>query len=48
MAKSLQRGVVVSDAVARRAAMKLDDLGLHELRGIPAARRLWGMGRAVD
>jgi hypothetical protein len=35
--------VVVSDEVARRAGVTLADLGLHELRGIPVARRLWAM-----
>ena len=43
MAKSLKRPVVVSDEVARRANVTLADLGLHELRGIPQARRLWAM-----
>ena len=43
MAKSLKRPVVVSDEVARRASLTLADLGLHELRGIPQARRLWAM-----
>jgi adenylate cyclase len=43
MTKSLKRPVVVSDEVARRASVTLADLGLHELRGIPQARRLWAM-----
>jgi adenylate cyclase len=43
MAKLLQRPVVVSDEVARRSSFALSDLGLHELRGIPTARRLWAM-----
>ena len=43
MAKSLKRPVVVSDEVARRSTHALADLGLHELRGIPQARRLWAM-----
>jgi len=43
MAKLLQRPVVVSDEVARRASVTLADLGLHELRGIPTARRLWAL-----
>jgi adenylate cyclase len=43
MAKSLKRPVVVSDEVARRSTHSLADLGLHELRGIPVARRLWAM-----
>jgi adenylate cyclase len=43
MTKSLKRPVVVSDEVARRSTRFLADLGLHELRGIPQARRLWAM-----
>ncbi|MGC1344592.1 MAG: adenylate/guanylate cyclase domain-containing protein [Methyloceanibacter sp.] len=43
MSKSLKRQVVVSDEVARRSELTLADLGLHELRGIPQARRLWAM-----
>jgi len=43
MAKLLKRPVVVSDEVARRSELVLADLGLHELRGIPQARRLWAM-----
>lgn len=44
MAKTLRRPIVVSDEVARRAQPRmLADLGLHELRGIPQARRLWAM-----
>jgi adenylate cyclase len=43
MAKTLKRPVVVSDEVARRSSCTLADLGLHELRGIPTARRLWAM-----
>ncbi len=43
MAKTLKRPVVVSNEVARRAKLSLDDLGLHELRGIPQPRRLWAM-----
>jgi hypothetical protein len=34
---------VVSDEAARRSERPLADLGLHELRGIPQARRLWAM-----
>jgi adenylate cyclase len=43
MTKVLKRPVVVSDEVARRATFTLADLGLHELRGIATARRLWAM-----
>jgi adenylate cyclase len=43
MSKSLRRPVVVSDEVARRSAFSLADLGLHDLRGIPTARRLWAL-----
>jgi len=43
MAKLLKHPVVASDGVARRASVALADLGLHELRGIPTARRLWAL-----
>jgi adenylate cyclase len=48
MAKVLKLPVVASDAVAARvaspqASTKLTDLGEHELRGIPSARRLWSL-----
>jgi adenylate cyclase len=43
MSKQLKRPVVVTDEVARRSGLRLDDLGLHDLRGIPTARRLWAM-----
>jgi class 3 adenylate cyclase len=47
MAKVLKREVVVSDAVASRITsaerLALSDLGEHELRGIPLARRLWAL-----
>jgi adenylate cyclase len=47
MAKVLKLPVVVSDAVAVRVALPLapvlSDLGEHELRGIPSARRLWSL-----
>jgi adenylate cyclase len=44
MAKLLAHAVVVSDEVARRArARSFADLGLHDLRGIPKARRLWAL-----
>jgi adenylate cyclase len=43
MSKALHRPVVVSDTVAKRTPLGLEDLGLHALRGIPQARRLWGM-----
>jgi adenylate cyclase len=48
MAKVLKLPVVVSDAVASRvgsllAFSTLSDLGEHELRGIPSARRLWSL-----
>jgi adenylate cyclase len=51
MAKVLKLPVVVSDAVAScvtstLASAELTDLGEHELRGIPAARRLWALGLA--
>jgi adenylate cyclase len=43
MSKALKRPVVVSDEVARRCSYSLADLGLHDLRGIPTARRLWAL-----
>lgn len=43
MSKSLERPVIASDEVARRTEASLDDLGLHDLRGIATARRLWGL-----
>ena len=47
MAKVLKRDVVVSDAVVSRITsaerLALSDLGEHELRGIPSARRLWAL-----
>ena len=50
MAKVLKRDVVVSDAVASRVTpaerLALSDLGEHELRGIPSARRLWALASA--
>jgi adenylate cyclase len=46
MTKALACPIVVSDEVARRSEMPLADLGLHELRGIPSARRLWALNVA--
>jgi len=43
MSKKLERPVVVSHEVAKRSSLTLADLGLHKLRGIPTARRLWAM-----
>ena len=43
MSKTLKRPVVVSHEVAKRSSLTLADLGLHKLRGIPTARRLWAM-----
>lgn len=47
MSKLLGQRVVVSDAVVSRAepgqGLRLHDLGAHDLRGIPAARRLWAL-----
>jgi len=40
MAKLLKRPVVVSDESRPPRVSRLADLGLHELRGIPTARRL--------
>lgn len=47
MTKLLGQPVIVSDAVAERAGTgqnyRLQSLGMHDLRGIPAARRLWAL-----
>ncbi len=55
MSKLLKQPVVATDAVASRVnfsaassggpngAMKLTDLGSHELRGIPTSHRLWAL-----
>ncbi len=43
MTKPLKHPVVVTDEVARRSGLALADLGLHELRGIPTARRRWAL-----
>jgi adenylate cyclase len=43
MSKALKCPIVVSDEVARRSSYSLADLGLHDLRGIPTARRLWAL-----
>jgi adenylate cyclase len=50
MSKALMHPVIVTDAVASRVsaldgqAGTLTNLGLHDLRGIPTARRLWALG----
>jgi adenylate cyclase len=43
MAKVLGWPIVVSEEAARRVPRSFADLGLHELRGIPAPRRLWAL-----
>ena len=47
MTKLLGQPVVVSDTVAERTgtgeSYRLQSLGLHDLRGIPTARRLWAL-----
>lgn len=47
MTKLLGQPVIVSDAVAERTAhgadYRLQSLGMHDLRGIPTARRLWAL-----
>jgi adenylate cyclase len=47
MSKLLGQPVVVTDEVAERAAhsqsFRLQSLGLHDLRGLPTARRLWAL-----
>ena len=52
MSKALKHPVIVTDAVASRVAAldgqagTLTNLGLHDLRGIPTARRLWALRSA--
>lgn len=47
MSKLLGQPIVASDTVVSRSAtgagLRLNDLGLHDLRGIPDARRLWAL-----
>jgi len=47
MTKLLGQPVIVSDAVAERAgtgeSYHLQSLGMHDLRGMPTARRLWAL-----
>jgi adenylate cyclase len=51
MAKLLGQPVVVSDTVVSKApddlGLRLQDLGRHDLRGIPEARKLWALRIAV-
>ena len=42
-AKALARPIVVSEEAASRVRRPFTDLGLHDLRGIPAPRRLWAL-----
>ncbi|HSD91440.1 MAG TPA: adenylate/guanylate cyclase domain-containing protein [Methyloceanibacter sp.] len=42
-AKALGRPIVVSEEAASRVRRPFTDLGLHDLRGIPAPRRLWAL-----
>jgi class 3 adenylate cyclase len=47
MSKLLGQPIVVSDTVADRAGTgqhyRLQSLGMHDLRGMPTARRLWAL-----
>ena len=47
MSKLLGQPIVATDEVVRRAradaGLRLNDMGLHDLRGIPAAKRLWAL-----
>jgi adenylate cyclase len=47
MSKLLGQPIVVSDTVADRArtgqSYRLQSLGMHDLRGMPTARRLWAL-----
>lgn len=43
LAKVLGRPIVVSEEAAKRASRAFTDLGLHDLRGMPAPRRLWAL-----
>ena len=47
MSKLLGQPIVATDQVVRRtrpdAGLRLNDMGLHDLRGIPAAKRLWAL-----
>ena len=47
MSKLLGQPIVATDAVVSRAGMdarfRLNDMGLHDLRGLPTARRLWAL-----
>ena len=42
-AKTLGRPIVVSEEAAKRVGRPFIDLGQHDLRGIPAPRRLWAL-----
>ncbi|GFO82836.1 MAG: hypothetical protein A49_24630 [Methyloceanibacter sp.] len=47
MSKLLGQPIVATDEVVRRAradaGLRLNDMGLHDLRGIPAAKRFWAL-----
>jgi adenylate cyclase len=42
-AKALGQPIVVSEEAAKRVQRPFTDLGLHDLRGMPAPRRLWAL-----
>jgi adenylate cyclase len=47
MSKLLGQPIVATDQVVSRArpdaGFRLNDMGLHDLRGVPAAKRLWAL-----
>lgn len=47
MSKLLGQPIVATDEVVRRAransGLRLQDMGMHDLRGVPAAKRLWAL-----
>lgn len=52
MSKLLGQPIVATDQVVSRArpdaGLRLNDMGLHDLRGIPAAKRLWALRHNAD
>ena len=52
MSKLLGQPIVATDQVVSRArsepGLRLNDMGLHDLRGIPVAKRLWALRQNVE
>jgi adenylate cyclase len=52
MSKLLGHPIVATDQVVRLASpesgLRLNDMGLHDLRGIPMAKRLWALRQNVE